>query len=172
MTPELWSLVDLLPTTLGLAGAAIPKHLQGRDYSPLLRGEEFKAPDDLLLEMVGNPRWSLDLLDWRGLVNDRWKYAYLETGHELLFDLENDPFELNNVANDNPDVCTVLKARLLKLLSESREPYYDVLIEHGVKPQTPVRDVSPSGSSVLVPCAEKLSPAWEDMIVRAPDANA
>ena len=66
----------------------------------------------------------------------------------------------------------MLKARLLKLLSESREPYYDVLIEHGVKQQTPVRDVSPSGSSVLVPCAEKLSPAWEDMIVRAPDANA
>jgi len=171
LTPELWSLVDLLPTTLGLAGAEIPSHLQGRDYSPLLRGEEFKAPDDLLLEMVGNPRWSLDLLDWRGLVNDRWKYAYLETGHELLFDLESDPFELNNVARDNPDVCTALKARLLKLLAETREPYFDVLIQHGTKPQTPVRDVSPSGASVLVPCPEKLSPAWDDMIVRAPDAD-
>ena len=79
--------------------------------------------------------------------------------------------ELINVADDNPEVCTALKARLLKLLSETREPYFDVLIEHGVKPQPPVRDVSPSGASVLVPCPEKLSPAWKDMIIRPRDAD-
>ncbi|MCF7689570.1 MAG: sulfatase-like hydrolase/transferase [Cephaloticoccus sp.] len=171
LTSGLWSLVDLLPTTLGLAGVAIPPHLQGRDFSPLLRGEEFTPPAEVLLEMQGNPRWSLDLLDWRGLVNERWKYAFFETGHELLFDLQNDPDELNDLAVTNTGKCAELRARLLQLLSETREPYFDVLIEHGAAPMVPVHDVSPAGPSLLVPCPAKLSPAWQDMIKRAPDAE-
>src|SRR5690606_36226605 len=54
---ELISLVDLLPTTLGLAGAPIPPHLQGIDFSPTLRGEPFEGPDAVLLAMCGTPRW-------------------------------------------------------------------------------------------------------------------
>jgi arylsulfatase A-like enzyme len=170
LTSGLWSLVDLLPTTLGLAGIHVPGHLQGRDFSPLLRGEQFEPPKEVLLEMVGNPRWSLDLLDWRGLVTDRWKYAFFETGHEWLFDLQEDPHELHELSSTRPEVCAALKARLLDLLRETREPYFDVLIEHGAKPLTPVKDVSAAGPSVLVPCAAKLSPAWKDMVRRAPDA--
>ena len=148
----------------------MPDHLQGRDFSSLLRGEEFVLPTDVLLEMVGNPRWSLDLLDWRGLVTDRWKYAFFETGHEWLFDLQSDPYELHDLSATRPEVCAALKTRLLDMLRETREPYFDVLIEHGAKPLTPVKDVSAAGPSLLVPCAAKLSPAWKDMVRRAPDA--
>jgi arylsulfatase A-like enzyme len=170
LTDGLWSLVDLLPTTLGLAGVAVPPHVQGRDFAPLLRGESQATPDEVLLEMVGNPRWGLDQIDWRGLVTERWKYAWFETGHQLLFDLQEDPDELHDLAAQRPEVCDDMKTRLLRLLRESREPYFDVLIEHGAAALTPVRDVSPAGPNELVPCATKMSPAWRDMIVRAPDA--
>ncbi|MCB1103501.1 MAG: sulfatase-like hydrolase/transferase [Opitutaceae bacterium] len=171
LVPELWSLVDLASTTLGLAGVPCPPHVQGIDYAPLLRGEDFTAPEEVLLEMQGNPRWSLDLLDWRGLVTRRWKYAYLETGHELLFDLANDPLEQHNLAPEQPEACQQWRRRLLEHLRRTREPYFDVLIEHGTRPLTPVHDVAPAGASVLVPCAATLSPAWDDMIRRPADAQ-
>ncbi|MFZ9682803.1 MAG: sulfatase-like hydrolase/transferase [Cephaloticoccus sp.] len=170
LVPELWSLVDLASTILGLAGVPVPVHLQGIDYAPRLRGEAFVAPEEVLLEMQGNPRWSLDLLDWRGLVTSRWKYAFFETGHELLFDLEADPLEQHNLAPTQPETCAAWRARLLAHLRRTREPYFDVLIEPGAPPLAPVHDVAARGPSVLVPCAAVLSPAWQDLIRRAPDA--
>ncbi len=141
-TDGFFSLVDLLPTTLGLIGKEKPAYLQGTDFSPALRGESFTGPDEVLIEMSGNPRWGYDLLDWRGLVTEKWKYAFYETGHELLFYLENDPYELNNLANTDTTTRDNLRTRLLSHLAETREPYFDVLIQHGVSPESPIRDVS------------------------------
>ena len=92
--------------------------------------------------MVGSPRWRLSMPDWRGLVSERWKYACGENRFELLFDLQADPFEENNLAEQDPEQCATLRARLVELLHETRDPYWDVLIEHGVEPDGPVIDVS------------------------------
>ena len=157
----LFSLVDLLPTTLGLLGLNVPDQCQGIDFSEAVRGQqEFTGPDAVLLEMSGNPRWNLDFLDWRGLVTDRWKYAFYETGHQLLFDLENDPFEMNNLADAEPEICAALRGRLLDLLAESREPYFDVLIEHGAPLEGPALDVGETYGK------GKLSPIWPDLVRR------
>jgi arylsulfatase A-like enzyme len=157
---DLFSLVDLLPTTLGLLGPEIPSHIQGIDFAPALRGDAFEGPDAVLLEMHGNPRWNLDFLDWRGLVTDRWKYAYYETGHQLLFDLEQDPYEQDNIAATDTGTCERLRRQLLQMLSEAREPYFDVLIEYGTHPESPVVDVSNSETACL-------SPTWQDMIQKS-----
>ncbi len=154
---DLFSLVDMLPTTLGLLNLDIPNHIQGRDFSPAIRGESFKRPDAVLLEMCGNPRWSLDFLDWRGLVTEQWKYAYFETGHELLFDLDNDPYEQNNLAYIDTNRRDQLRQQLLRMLADTREPYFDVLMEHGVKAEAPVLDVSGSNPGGL-------APTWKDTI--------
>jgi len=139
----MFSLVDLLPTTLSLLGVEIPPHNQGTDFAPGITGEAgFTGPGYVLMEMVNNPRWNLDFLDWRGVTTDRWKYAFYETGAELLFDLENDPYELDNLAEKNFEKRDDMKRLLLKLLAETREPYFDVLIEHGVQAEGPVIDVS------------------------------
>lgn len=153
----LFGLADMLPTTLGLLGLNIPPHIQGHDFSPALRGEPFTPPDAQLIEMSGNPRWSFDFLDWRGLVTPRYKYAFYETGHEILFDLENDPLEQNNLAKSDPQLREQMQQRLLELLAETREPYFDVLIQHGVKPEGNVIDVSGRDRGPL-------SPHWDDLV--------
>ena len=153
----LFSLVDLMPTTLGLLGLDVPTYCQGTDFSPALRGEAFNSPESVLLEMSGNPRWNLDFLDWRGLVNQRWKYAFYETGHELLYDLTNDPYEQHNLAQADSATCAQMRQSLLHLLAETREQYFDVLIEHGVPPEGPVRDVGESGNG-------RIAPVWTDLI--------
>jgi arylsulfatase A-like enzyme len=138
VTEGLFGLVDVLATTCGLLGLEIPPWNQGCDFSPLLvdrlqpDGEPFAGPEEQLLEMVNNPRWNLDFMDWRGLVTQRFKYAFYETGVELLFDLETDPYEMRNLAQEAPELCRQIRRKLLALLEETREPYFDVLIEHGV----------------------------------------
>ncbi len=163
---QLFSLVDLLPTTLGLLGLDVPPHSQGIDFAAAITGDQsFQGPDAVLLEMSGNPRWSLDFLDWRGLVTERWKYAFYETGHELLFDLVADPHEQHNLAGEDKTTREAMRQRLLQLLADSREPYFDVLIEHGVPPEHPVLDVSQGGTS-------QLSPTWDDMVQPHPALTA
>jgi choline-sulfatase len=153
-TEELFGLVDVLATTCGLLGLDIPPWNQGCDFSPLLTGrlssdgEAFAVPREQLLEMVNNPRWNLDFMDWRGLVTRRWKYAFYETGRELLFDLDTDPYEMNDLAQDAPDVCQQMRQRLLALLQNTREPFFDVLIEHGVR--CPTRLISVAEDPYLV----------------------
>ena len=79
-------MIDMLPTTLDLAGMSAPPHVQGRSFAPACLARPFNGPKYILLEMNNNPRWSLDFIDWRAVVSHRWKYAYFETGHELLYD--------------------------------------------------------------------------------------
>ena len=136
----LFSLVDLLPTTLGLIDVGIPVHNQGTDFSPAVLGRPFAGPEDVLIEMVGNPRWNMDFRDWRGLVTEEWKYAYYETGEELFFNLVADPYELDNLACANPEPCAWMRRTLLARLAETREPYFDVLVEHGA-PALPSIDI-------------------------------
>ena len=140
----LFSLVDLMATTLGLVDAEVPVWSQGYDFAPGIRGESFAGPQDVLLEMVGSPRWNLGMPDWRGLVDERWKYAFIENRTELLYDLEADPFELNNLASEDTEKCAALRTRLLELLRQSRDPYWDVLIEHGVESDAATLDVNGS----------------------------
>lgn len=162
--PELFSLVDLLPTTLGLLGLPSPVHIQGRDFSAALRAEAFTGPDAVLLEMVGNPRWNLDFLDWRGLVTQRWKYAFFESGHELLFDLDADPYEQHNLVESQPTVRDELFQRLLALLAESREPYFDVLMQHPAPLATPIINVNPGQQGGI-------APIWPQVVTSTDEAG-
>lgn len=139
---ELFSLVDLFATTLDLAGLPVPTHSQGGSFAPALRGEAFRGPDSVLLEMVNNPRWNLRFLDWRGVVTERYKYAFCETGREELFDLQSDPYELDDLSSREPELLAEMRRLLLSMLDETREPYFHVLIEHGVPAEGPVIDVS------------------------------
>ena len=157
MRNELFSLVDMLPTTLGLLEMDMPSYLQGKDFSSALLNKPFVEPNHVLLEMCGNPRWNLDFLDWRGLVTNKWKYTYYETGHELLFDLEEDPYEQTNLVDSQTEIRNQLRQLLLRTLAETREPYFDVLIEHGVRLETPVINVSTRKHGGI-------SPTWDKVI--------
>ncbi len=112
---------------------------------PYVASESSGPNERLLLEMVGNPRWNMRSTDWHGLVTDRYKYAFYETGHEVLHDLHDDPYELENMAGARPDVLREMREQLLAELAHTREPYFDVLIEYGVvgnKPDVDIGDYS------------------------------
>jgi arylsulfatase A-like enzyme len=98
----LFSEVDVAPTTLGLCGLFAPTWMEGHDYSGhRLRFRPHPVePDSMYLQLVV-PSMHPDSVDvpYRGLVTrDGWKYVCLENQSWLMFNLNEDPYELVNVA--------------------------------------------------------------------------
>ncbi|MFW5828960.1 MAG: sulfatase [Planctomycetota bacterium] len=101
--------VDLPVTSLGLAGIPVPDGMQGFDYSPAIirrpwspQAKVFREtmPDSAYLQLV-IPTLHPPANDivWRGLVTtDGWKYVAMPGQPMYLFDLNEDPYELCNLA--------------------------------------------------------------------------
>ena len=104
--------VDILPTTLDLLGGKVPAHLDGRSLVPFLDGNRPKSWRDAV-------HWEFDFRSiaeqkaerYLGLTSrqcnlavartDRFKYVHFGGGlPPVLFDLENDPHETLNLADD------------------------------------------------------------------------
>jgi len=99
--PCLMNHVDIAPTSLGLAGIEVPDWMEGFDYSHRRTGVNAKEriaaePDSAYLQLIGDRESSYA---WRCVVTrDGWKYACVENGEWLLFNLKTDPYEQNNLA--------------------------------------------------------------------------
>ena len=111
---ELALTVDLAPTILELAGSPISDRIQGRSLVPALRGNATNWRHSILVEFYTyeNPFPHLMDMDYRALRTARHKYIYWVRFPELdeLYDLESDPFELNNLAHERS--AASLRARL------------------------------------------------------------
>jgi len=106
--PELINHVDITPTTLGLCNIEVPESMTGIDYSGYFmadRQQPVSPPDSAFLQLV-DPGWRYGFASdrerpWRGLVtSDGWKYAVLEGQPWLMYNLNEDAYELANLALD------------------------------------------------------------------------
>lgn len=102
---------DLFPTLLGLVDIREKMNLPGLDLTSLLRGEKDVLPrEGVLLEFVHDLRTKSHFYHdryWRGFRTERYKYTVLGDASEggtpwQFFDLDNDPYEMNNLI-DTPD---------------------------------------------------------------------
>lgn len=99
--PCLVNHVDIAPTTLGLCGITVPAWMEGFDYSHRRTGVNLRErisqePGSAYLQLIGDRESGYA---WRCVVtHDGWKYACVEGGEWLLFNLNNDPHEQNNLA--------------------------------------------------------------------------
>lgn len=124
--------VDIAPTTLGMCGIPKPEWMEGFDYSgAIIKGKESASePDSAFLQMV-NATGHYDSVDrpWRGIVTrDGWKYAALEGQPWMLFNLNEDPYELANHAH-NPKYQferKKLQQRLSQWIGETGDTFADL----------------------------------------------
>lgn len=111
-TEALCYLYDIYPTLCELTGLKIPTSVTGRSLKPVLEGKVGTHREDLFL-IYSNQQ--------RGLVKDRYKYIiYNVEGKitEQLFDLRNDPGELENLVEMEPDKVVTYKSLLVQRLKE------------------------------------------------------
>lgn len=119
---------DLMPTLLGLAGVDIPVGLQGLNYAPFLQGQAPVPREQALISCyVPFGEWTRKNggREYRGIRTERYTYVRTLDGPWLLYDNQQDPYQLNNLIEDAS--CASLRQeldrRLQGLLAETDDPF-------------------------------------------------
>ncbi|MEF8799168.1 MAG: sulfatase [Candidatus Bipolaricaulota bacterium] len=107
---ELVSLVDIFPSILDSLGISPRKYeLDGRSFLNLLKGKEVSDRDFVISQPSGQQIC---------LRTKKWKYI-LDGDDRILYDLENDPGESNDLSDERSDI----KEKLERKLAENLDNY-------------------------------------------------
>jgi len=114
--------IDLVPTFLEFFGGEQKPHiLEGRSLKPILTGQTTEWREFAISEFDYSTRYARELLDVDQkdarlvmVCDKRWKYVYCEKFRPMLFDLENDPNELNDLGGypDYEDIRKMMEERV------------------------------------------------------------
>jgi uncharacterized sulfatase len=122
VSEALQSLVDLPPTLMSLAGVEVPRYMTGVDQSEVWLGAKDRVRDGLVVENHHEPT----TIHMKTYVGDRYKLTvYYNRDYGELFDLQEDPDELNNLWDD-PDARELKADLVMKLLFQEmgKEPLW------------------------------------------------
>lgn len=107
----LQSLVDVPVSFLHAAGIPVPPTMQGEDQLPVWRGEKAAVRESILVEHRHQPT----AIHMKTYVDEQYKLTiYFNHKYGELFDLRNDPNELNNLWDDHSSQA--VKAELTQKL--------------------------------------------------------
>jgi len=136
-------LVDVLPTVCGLLGLEKPdRHLDGTDLTPILKGQSdnwqrkqplfwhlhksrpIVAMRDGDYSIVAEPDYELSK---DNMFQEAWIPKIRSGGYRnfQMFNLTNDPQQMNDLAEKNPELLKELKAKLLKINQSIMQEAYD-----------------------------------------------
>jgi arylsulfatase A-like enzyme len=112
--------LDIAPTVLEAAGLPVPKEIQGKSFFPILAGKSIRGRDAMYYHYYENGEHSVS--PHFGIRTKRYKlirFYTRVTGWEL-YDLQNDPHELQNLYGEKgyEQITLTLKSKLEKLIDK------------------------------------------------------
>ncbi len=136
--------VDLFPTLMELTGLPIPRQCDGVSLVDYLRGGsppswrdsahfeyDFRHSDAENVLPVDMESACLNVIR-----DDEYKYVHFSGLPELLFDLRSDPYELSNIAPDNPAIVAHYAKKLLDWRLQTTDKslsHLQISREHGLR---------------------------------------
>lgn len=119
---ELVGLIDLPPTILNIAGISKPSQMQGNYLQDLIAGKVEEWPEEIFIQIseshVGR---AIRTKKWKYSVRAPHKIGFVHSKsktyrEDFLYDLENDPYEKNNLV-ESADYIDI-RAKLAELLKK------------------------------------------------------
>ena len=112
--------LDLPPTIMEAVGLTPPESFHGRSLMPLLRGEKVSDWRQEVVSTYNGQQFGL--YTQRMIFDGRFKYIWNLTDMDELYDLEEDPDELDN---------RIYKESYKAIISNLRKKLYEVLVKEG-----------------------------------------
>lgn len=111
-----FSNIDAYPTIAGLSGLSAPKKVDGVDFSAFFTGKVSKPPRDFVyLEM---PYAFVPWPGWRAIRTREMMYARIVDKPWLMYNLENDPYETNNLVSSDEMLTKKMDERLAATMKQ------------------------------------------------------
>ena len=110
--------LDILPTMMGMAGLEVPEIFDGENITDIILGKKQDTREAALVSCIqpfGQWPRSGGGREFRGIITKKYTYARDLEGEWLLFDNDNDPYQMNNLVNDSS--LKNVRQNLDKLLS-------------------------------------------------------
>jgi len=112
VVPTTVRVIDVMPTVLEILGVDPPSGMMGETLLPLLENPGNDRPS---VAMTFQPQAKLDR---RAVVSNGFKYIWtVESDDRELYDLSKDPFELENLIQEEPELAGVMHEDLLLALA-------------------------------------------------------
>jgi arylsulfatase A-like enzyme len=99
---------EILPTLLGLCSINIPKSIEGRDLSRMIRSADPHEDRAALFMSVCPFDVNYPDKEYRAIRTARYTYARTPVGPFMLFDDQHDPYQMNNLV-DKPEYAGLQK---------------------------------------------------------------
>ena len=114
--------IDLAPTLLDLANVDSPDDMDGHNLVPLLTGEMVNERNSFLIEYYSDIVFPyVQNMGYQAVRTPEYKFIHYIEQKDMdeLYDLQNDPYEMNNEINqaDYKNTLTEMKAELARLVS-------------------------------------------------------
>jgi len=123
---SLFSLLDLYPTILGLLGVEDTQSVPGTDFTDLLvHGKPVDVKHQFFMGRI-NPRNKSG--GFRGIRTATYKLAYVKNrpvdkSQVYLYNVANDPYDQQNIADTHPEVVKELTKELKVWLKKANDPF-------------------------------------------------
>jgi arylsulfatase A-like enzyme len=117
---------DIFPTLINMMGVKtpLPADIDGRDFSNYITTGKGDYPQ--LQYLMGSVAASRSNSGFRGVRTAQYKLVYDLAGKTLnkyLFDIQKDPFELNNLYQSKPEEVATLRKDLKSWLKKTNDKF-------------------------------------------------
>lgn len=121
--------IDITPTFLDYMGLRVPDPIQGKSIMNIFENPEGVTEVNPVFmefgrfEIIHDGVGGLQLM--RGIFDGRYKLAIHLLDSDEMYDLENDPYEMNNIINDPgyTKIRNMLHDKILEMMNLTRDPF-------------------------------------------------
>lgn len=119
--------IDIFSTVCDFAGAEVPAGVGGSSIREVIDDPSRPGRDMVAIEIGRHPRpqGTAPRADCRIVRTPRYKYMRFETAEEMLFDMDDDPGEMSNLAGrpEHSDTLLELRRLLEDHLTDTNDPF-------------------------------------------------